>query len=196
MSVTGLCEVCEAAQAQYGCDSYTGLWTRRFLENDPDVHVDLLDLPGVLEDAREEMEEAGMTDRVTFVERDLREPPVSFPEGMDVIWMCQLLDCFPPEGIDHLLTSARSVMDEETRLLIVELFPDRQQFDAASFCLDAISLYFACVASGNSRFYRFEQFREFVAEAGLRVETIHDVPSSEHTLLDCRRDGESPGRDE
>lgn len=165
----------------------TGLWTLQFLEHDPDVHVQLIDLPLVLEDARDNIEDAGERDRVTLIELDLREEAVSFPEGLDVIWMSQLLDCFPPDRIVELLKTAREAMGPNTRLLITELFPDRQDMDAAAFCLNAISLYFACVANGESRFYRFEQFREFISEADLDVESVQDVSSSHHTVITCRK---------
>lgn len=165
----------------------TGLWTLQFLDHDPGVHVQLMDLPSVLAEAKENVKDAGDPDRVTFVEQDLRDDTVSFPDDMDVIWMCQLLDCFPPDRIVELLKSARSAMDTNTRLLIAELFPDRQDMDAASFCLNAISLYFACVANGESRFYRFEQFQDFVSEADLEMESVQDVSSSNHTIIHCRK---------
>ncbi len=164
----------------------TGLWTRQFLQHDPDVHVHLMDLPSVLADAEETIRDIGEMDRVTFLEQDLREEDVSFPNDMDVIWMCQLLDCFPPDRIVKLLKQARAAMNQDTRLLITELFPDRQELDAASFCLNAISLYFACVANGTSRFYQFETFQELISEAGLKVEFVRDVSSSNHSTICCR----------
>jgi hypothetical protein len=42
-------------------------------------------------------------------------------------------------------------MDTDTVLYIVDLFPDRQPYGTASFRLDRTSLYFSCIAKGNSR---------------------------------------------
>ncbi len=165
-----------------------GVWAREFLEHDPEVSVHILDLPSVLEDARENLDKYGLSERVTFVEQDLRDEPVQFPRGTDVIWMSQLLDCFPPEWISVLLSAARDAMNRDTRLLIVEMCPDRQEFEAAAFSLDAISLYFTCVANGKSRFYRFDQLREFIRDAGLTIDGTRDVRASGHTLISCRPD--------
>ncbi len=165
----------------------TGRWARQCLAYDDSVSVTLLDLPGLIERAKEENAEAGFTDRTNYVPMDLREEEIRFPDGMDVIWMSQLLDCFSEQDVLRILHEAASVMDENARLFIVELFPDRQDFEAASFSLDAISLYFACLANGESRMYRFSSFQDLVQEAGLEITRDIDVPSSEHTALVCRR---------
>ncbi|MFL7049479.1 SAM-dependent methyltransferase, partial [Vibrio cyclitrophicus] len=67
-----------------------------------------------------------------------------------------------------------------------ELFWDAQKYDAASYSLNATSLYFTCLANGSSRFYRSEDFLEIVEEAGFEVVTRTDDIGLGHTLLELK----------
>jgi hypothetical protein len=49
--------------------------------------------------------------------------------------------------------------------------------------LNATSLYFTCLANGNSRFYRSDDFLEIIEEAGLVIEERTDNIGLGHTLL-------------
>ncbi len=44
-------------------------------------------------------------------------------------------------------------MKPDAKIYILELLWDQQQYDAASYSLNAISLYFTALANGDSRFY-------------------------------------------
>ncbi len=164
----------------------TGRFALKCLNHDPEVRVTLMDLPAQLKRARENIAAEGLVERVEFLPANLLDESVAFPPGMDVIWMSQFLDCFSDSEIVSILERAARSMTPESRLLIVELFPDRQAFDAATFSLDATSLYFTCIANGNSRMYHYEQFADLIRQAGLVVEENIDHPAEGHTLLCCR----------
>ena len=66
-------------------------------------------------------------------------------------------------------------MKPGARVCILELFWDRQSFEAASFCLNATSLYFTAIANGNSRFYHSKQMYQCLREAGFHVEAEHEI---------------------
>ena len=83
-------------------------------------------------------------------------------------------------------------MKPGARLCIMELFWDAQKFEAASFSLNATSLYFTCMANGNSRFYSVEKFNHYLELAGFHVEQIgrascRDNLGLGHTLLICQK---------
>lgn len=44
-------------------------------------------------------------------------------------------------------------MNADSTLYILELFWDRQPNETAAFCLQQTSLYFTCIANGNSQMY-------------------------------------------
>lgn len=165
----------------------TGRWSLKCLRHDPDVTVTIVDLPAQLDAARRNIEQAGFGARVDYHEADLLDPTRELPAGADVLWMSQFLDCFSEAEVTSILARAARAMDTDARLYIVELFPDRQVFDAARFSLDATSLYFTCVANGTSRMYHSDRFRELVNAAGLTIERTIDHVGEGHTLLCCAR---------
>lgn len=97
--------------------------------------------------------------------------------------MSQFLDCFSHDEIVALLRRIRRSMKPGARLCILELFWDRQPFEAASFSLNATSLYFTCLANGNSRFYHSKELYQCLREAEFHVEADHDISGPGHTLL-------------
>ena len=72
------------------------------------------------------------------------------------------------------------------RIWILELFWDRQRFEAAAFSLQQTSLYFTCVANGNSQMYDSTLFLELVAAPVWRSPPSTDGVGGYHTLLECR----------
>jgi hypothetical protein len=79
-------------------------------------------------------------------------------------------------------------MDADTSLYILEPFWDRQQHAAAAFSLHNTSLYFTCMANGNSKMYHSGEMKECVAAAGLRIVREVDAIGIGHTLLECKQE--------
>ncbi len=164
----------------------TGRWALRCLRHSPDVHVTIMDLPPQVDGALGRLSEQGFSGRIHGHSIDLLDRSRGFPGGHDVIWMSQLLDCFGEEDVVSILSRARAVMDENTRLFILEPFLDRQRHDAAALSLAATSLYFACMANGAGRMYRCADMIRLAERAGLRITGEFDEMGLAHTLLECR----------
>jgi hypothetical protein len=166
----------------------TGKWALQCVAHDPGVHVTILDLPGQLEKAKRNIQEAGMAERIVCQSIDLLNDAAAWPKGADAIWMSQFLDCFSAPQIVSLLKRGYAAMDANASLYILETFWDRQQHEAAAFSLHNTSLYFACMANGNSKMYHSSEMKECVAAAGLRVVREIDGIGVGHTLLECKRE--------
>ena len=165
----------------------TGKWALYCAANDPCVEVTILDLPGQLEQARRHIDAAGMTQRIRVQPMNVLTGPEPWPAGVDVVWMSQFLDCFSAEEIVHLLRNARAALLETGALYILETYWDRQRYEAATFALHNTSLYFTCLANGNSKMYHSQEMQALIAQAGLSVvREINDLGIG-HTLLECRR---------
>jgi hypothetical protein len=117
---------------------------------------------------------------------DLLDADAALPSDYPLVWMSQFLDCFSPEQIVAILGKVRAALPPAGRLWILELFWDRQRFEAAAFSLQQTSLYFSCVANGNSQMYDSEVFLALVRRAGFEVAALTDGVGGYHTLLDCR----------
>lgn len=165
----------------------TGKWALKCVAHDPNVHVTILDLPGQLAMAKQNIDAAGMAKRVDFHAIDLLNDAAAWPKGADAIWMSQFLDCFSVPQIVSLLKRGYAAMDENASLYILETLWDRQPHAAGTFTLHNTSLYFTCLANGNSKMYHSREMKECVAAAGLRVVREVDGIGVGHTLLECKR---------
>lgn len=163
----------------------TGKWAVQCTKFDRDVHITIADLPQQLEMARETVRKERLEDRVAFLAIDVLDESQPFPAGFDAIWMSQFLDCFSEREIVTILRRAAAVRGGT--LYILELFWDRQPNATAAFCLQQTSLYFACIANGNSQMYHSADMKRCLGEAGLRLLDERDEVGLYHTLLKCRK---------
>ncbi|HET9049646.1 MAG TPA: class I SAM-dependent methyltransferase [Chiayiivirga sp.] len=161
----------------------TGKWAVACARYAPDVKVTMCDLPGQLAQARVQIAQQGLSERVSEHVIDMLDPDSVLPSAHDVIWMSQFLDCFSDDEIVMILGKAARVMGPDTRLFILETYWDRQRFDNAAFCLQQTSLYFTCVANGNSQMYHADVMRACIERAGLVVVSETDGIGISHTLM-------------
>jgi hypothetical protein len=98
--------------------------------------------------------------------------------------MSQLLVCFSEENIVQLLRRGRKALGPAGRVYIVETYWDRQPHLAARDAILGSSVYFACMANGDSRMYHSNDMVECAARAGLAVE--RDMQFDFHTLSVCK----------
>jgi len=167
-----------------GCN--TGKWAQYCLQQLPQLEVGLVDLPPQLARARARLEEAGLAQRARSHPTDLLDDTAPLPTGYDLIWMSQFLDCFSEDQVVAILRKAAAALAPGGRIWILELFWDRQRFEAAAFSLQQTSLYFSCVANGNSQMYDSAVFLALVERAGLAITRQTDGIGGYHTLLECR----------
>jgi hypothetical protein len=166
----------------------TGKWSFACCDHDADVRIKILDLPVQLNVARANAAERGLLDRIDFHAIDLLDTTQKIPQGADVIWMSQFLDCFSKEQIVAILENACQASSENTTLYILEPFFDNQNYPAAHYSLVATSLYFTIMANGNSKMYRIGVMKELVCQAGFDVVNTYPlIGDSYHTILECRK---------
>ncbi|CAI0784326.1 C-20 methyltransferase BchU [Serratia marcescens] len=170
----------------YDVGGNTGKWALRCCQYDDDITITILDLPQQIALARQNVENAGFSHRIGFHAVDMLKE-ATLPGEADIWWMSQFLDCFAPQEIIGMLERIAKVMKPGARLCVMELFWDAQKFEAASFSLNATSLYFTCMANGNSRFYSVEKFYRYLEAAGFEVEQRVDHLGVGHTLLICKK---------
>lgn len=182
--------VCERLAAEppatlldVGCN--TGKWARMCLERLPQIEIGLADLPIQLDTARQHLQQPGLIERCHWHPLDLLDAAAPLPSGYAMIWMSQLLDCFSEAQIVAVLRKVRAALPPGGRLWILELFWDRQRFEAAAFSLQQTSLYFSCVANGNSQMYDSKVFLALLPEADLEVTRLSDGVGRFHTLVEC-----------
>lgn len=166
----------------------TGKWAKACCEYNPNVRVKMLDLPGQLNVAKANIAKESYADRVSYYEIDLLDDNQSIPKGADAVWMSQFLDCFGADEIMSILKRVHDAVDNKAFVYILEPFWNNQRFPASQFCLVGTSLYFTCIANGNSKMYHSEEMKQMSVDTGFEVvETFELIGDSYHTLLKLRK---------
>jgi len=165
----------------------TGKFAIQCAKHNPDARVTIADLPQQLKLARENVRVHGLEGRVDFVAVDVLNESQPLPHGFDAIWMSQFLDCFSLPQIESILQRAAKALLPEGSVHILELFWDRQPNETAAFCLQQTSLYFTCIANGNSQMYHSADLLRCMANSGLKLAEERDQVGQFHTWLKCRR---------
>lgn len=165
----------------------TGKFATKCAEFNDDVKVTILDLPGQLNKALENLKTKGFDNRVNGHPLNLLDHSRAFPEGPDVIWMSQFLDCFSQEDVVELLKRGHAAMHDNSSLFILETYWDKQEFEASTYSLHATSLYFTNIANGCSQMYHSDDMLNMIDKAGLCVSKTFDNIGVSHTLYQCRK---------
>ena len=165
----------------------TGKWSMQCARYSADVAITLLDHPGQVKVARENIEKLGLAHRITCHPIDLLDHSQPLPGGFDAIWMSQFLCCFPEEDVVQLMRRAAAALGPDGRLYILDTFWDRQEHEASAYSLQAISLYFTFLANGRSRMYKAADIIELLHAAGLEVERESPILGVCSTLQVCRK---------
>ena len=163
----------------------TGKFAIKAAEYDPDVKITILDLPGQLNVAYENIEKAGLSDRIDGYPMDLLDHSKEFPKGYDFVWMSQFLDCFGQDDILQLLKRGKAALNENGSLYILETYWDKQDFEASTYSLHATSLYFTCLANGTSQMYHHHDMIRLIDKAGLKIDKEWERIGVSHTLYKC-----------
>jgi hypothetical protein len=152
-----------------------------------EARITILDLPGQLAKAAQNIKTAGFDDRIDLFSINLLDHSKPYPKNPDIIWMSQFLDCFSQEDIAGLLKRSAEAMNNDSALYILETYWDQQKYEASTYSLHATSLYFTNIANGCSQMYHSDDMRKLIAKSGLiLVEEILNVGVS-HTLFICKK---------
>lgn len=165
----------------------TGKWSLQSLKYNPEVEMGIVDLPGQLAMAEKNIDAAGFKGRVQYYNHNVLDNSLSLPEGYDIIWMSQFLDCFSDAEIIGILKKCHKAAGPETRIFINETFWDRQKFETSAFALQMTSLYFTTMANGNSQMYDSAVFYKLIDEAGFEIIATNDNIGLSHTILELRK---------
>jgi len=166
----------------------TAKWAICCCRYNPGVEVTIVDLPGQTAAAQKEIEKAGFSNRIKTFACNVLNNETAIPQGADVIWMSQFLDCFSLEEVTRIMEKVRAAAGEAADIYIFEPFWDKQRFEAASYSLQATSLYFTCMANGNSKMYNSKEFCDAIKNAGFEIiEETHNIGSNDYSLLLCRK---------
>ena len=166
----------------------TAKWAIASCKYNADVQVSIIDLPGQTAVAEKNAAAAGFADRINTISCNVLNDTTEFPKGADAVWMSQFLDCFSLKQVTKILTKIHRAATPETDIYVLEPLWDKQRFEAAAYSLQATSLYFTCIANGNSKMYRYAELKQAIEAAGFELkEAHHNVGPNAYSLLRFRK---------
>ena len=162
----------------------TGKWSITCCKYNPDVKMTIVDLPGQTAVAEKNAADAGFGQRIGYCTGNVLHESTKLPDSPDAVWMSQFLDCFSLHQITKILKKVHEVATENTNVWVLEPLWDCQKFEASSYALQGTSLYFTCIANGNSKMYRFQELVDAIEEAGFKLDCAHhNLGSNAYSLL-------------
>ncbi len=165
----------------------TAKWAIACCKYNANIKVSIIDLPGQTAVAEKNAAAAGFADRIDSIPCNVLDDTTHFPQGANAVWMSQFLDCFSLKQVTKILTKIHSAATPETDVYVLEPLWDKQRFEAAAYSLQATSLYFTCIANGNSKMYRYAELKNAIEEAGFELkEAHHNVGPNAYSLLRFR----------
>lgn len=159
----------------------TGKFERVCLSNNPNIDITMLDLKENIDVVSKQLEGC------KFYPINILDENAQMPKFSGAVLMSQFLDCFSKPQIISILKRIKASAETGTLIYILEPFTDNQIFDGARLSLVHTSLYFTCMANGNSKMYTQKEMLEMVDKAGLKISNIFPaVGIHDYTLLECQ----------
>lgn len=174
----------------------TGRWAMKCVSYSPEVEVTVMDLPQQLQIMEKWINGQVGAERIYSYPANLLDHTVLFPEGFDVIWMSQFLDCFSEGQVVSILKRAACAMKATSRLYIMETLWDRHPHEIGSYCLTQISVYFTALANGNSKMFHSGDLCGYIEQAGLKICQVYDGLGKGHCILECKLGDKEVRREE
>lgn len=128
----------------------TGGFEKVCLVKNPNIDISILDLKANIE----VVSKNSQLKKCKFYSVNMLEEEPNLPKISGAVLMSQFLDCFSKAQIKRILENIKKSADKETKVYILEPFTDNQYFEASKLSLIEISLYFTCMANGNSKMYK------------------------------------------
>ena len=166
----------------------TGRFTKKALATWQDSRACIVDLPEQIGLMRQNTNLKSLQNRIDTVPINWLDPDAQplIKEKVDLIWMSQFLDCFSRAEAVSILKRVKNLARQNgATVAILEPLVDHQRNRAVTLSIACSSLYFSCLANGNSKFFSSEELRGIIDESGLVVESVHEPIGVGHSLYIC-----------
>lgn len=166
----------------------TAKWAIACCKYNSNVQIKIVDLPSQTETAEKKAKDAGFSNRITTYSGNILDEATKLPSNADAYWMSQFLDCFSLKQITKIAKKIYNAANENSTIYVLEPLWDKQEFEGNAYSIMATSLYFTCIANGNSKMYRFEELRDAIEVAGFRLKDAHhNLGCNAYSLLEFRK---------
>lgn len=148
----------------------TGSWSISVAQTYPHLHATVLELPAVVEMARQRVASARLSDRIDVAASDVMVEDL--PSGHDVFLLANLVHYWSPEANRELLARVRRAAEPGSRILLADFWTDSAHTQPLHAALMAGEF---AVHMREGDVYSVEEIRGWLEETGWRF--------VEHTAL-------------
>jgi SAM-dependent methyltransferase len=167
--------------------SNTGKFTKAALSYNNQVLVTMVDLPQQIAMAQKNPDLFGFKDRIETFPTNILNAGEELPSNVDTVWMSQFLDCFSLDEVQGILRKIKKYVPSHCNIFVLEPLWDMQRFEAASYSIQATSIYFAAMANGNSKMYSYSDLVSAIEAAGCTlIRAHHNLGINSYSLLQFR----------
>lgn len=148
-----------------------GLFGIAFATNNQQAEVTAVDWKAVLEVAKENAQNAGVSDRYHTIDGSAFD--VEFGSGYDVVLLTNFLHHFDPPTCETLLRKVHNSLADGGRAVTLEFVPNEDRVtppDAAGFSM----MMLTGTPGGDA--YTFSELERMFANAGFSRSTLHPLP--------------------
>lgn len=172
----------KSPEAIFDIGGNTGKFEKIYLKKSPNTKITMLDLKENIDIVSQNKELEGCN----FYPINVLDRNNKFPKLTGAVLMSQFLDCFSKSEIQSILSRIKNASNKGTSIFILEPFTDNQNFEGAKYSLVNTSLYFTCIANGNSKIYTKTEMLEIIKNVGLEICNIYEnIGVNDYTLLEC-----------
>jgi len=148
----------------------------------PELRVTIFDSPTVCQLAGENIQQAGLADRIDTHPGNFFVDP--FPAGADCILFSHILTIWSREHNIALLKRAHASLPEGGRVMIFNMMSSDSGDGPLVTALG--SPYFLTIASGEGMLYSWQEYEEFLLSAGFRKSERQELPKEHGVLVGIR----------
>jgi predicted nicotinamide N-methyase len=148
-----------------------GFFGIAFAKHNPQAEIVALDWAPVLEVAKENAQNAGVSDRYSTIEGSAFD--VDYGSGYDLVLLTNFLHHFDKPTCETLLRKVRAALTDGGRAVTLEFVPNEDRIsppEAASFSMMMLS------GTSGGDAYPFSEFEKMFAKAGYASSELHPLP--------------------
>jgi SAM-dependent methyltransferase len=159
-----------------------GLYGLAFAKNNPQASIVALDWANVLEVAKENAQNAGVSDRYSTIAGSAFD--VDYGTDYDLILLTNFLHHFDPPTNEALLRKVHAALGEGGRAVTLEFVPNEDRISPADAA--AFSVMMLGGTSGGDA-YTFPELERMFANAGFAGSEMHELPPSIQRVVISRK---------
>jgi SAM-dependent methyltransferase len=155
-----------------------GLYGLAFAEKNPQAEIVAVDWPNVLEVAKENAQQLGVSDRYSTIPGSAFD--VDYGTGYDLVLLTNFLHHFDPATCETLLRKVHTALADGGRAITLEFVPNDDRItppEAAAFSL----VMLASTPAGDA--YTFTELEGMFRNAGFKSSEIHALPAAVNQVV-------------